>query len=410
MTTPSIAFFDIPYHSRLVTTLPLLRALVKRGHQVYGFTLPPYRTLLACAGAQVEEQPPFSAMPPECTVNLRCIEYSMEAVPQLIERLSVLQPALVLLTAKCLWAAIAAERCGIPTAVVHTNALWPRGMPVSEAVYAARWPDKPAEVLARIEARDRAAWERCQELFQIAHIPTEDVLPGLPNCMNLRGALNLVYTSAALQPQRQAFDETFHFVGPCYDDRPADADPDFDAALGALPRPLIYVALGSMRSYNDRANIFRTALAAFADGRFGVVMAVGSQETVTALSPQAPHVLLRPYVPQLSALAQTSVFLTHAGTNSVYESLLGGVPMLMLPQGGDQPIMAEHIAQIGLGYWLREADLSPQALRAHAEALRSDQGLLARVRAAGAGLRAAGGTEHAAQLLSDFAAQRRAAA
>lgn len=404
---PTIAFFDIPYHSRLVTTLPIVRALVERGHRVHAFTLAPFRALLESAGAQVELQPAFGVEPPDCTVNLRTIDYAMTAVPALVERLQALQPALVVLTAKCLWAAIAAERCGLPTAVIHTNALWPRGAAVSAAVHAARWPEKTEAELAQIAARDDAAWARCAERFAVTRVRAEDVLPGMPNCMNLRGDLNLVYTAEALQPRRAAFDDSFHFVGPCYDHRPADADPGFTAALAALPRPLIYAALGSMRCYNDKLALFRAIRDGLGGGRFGLVLSVGAQETVDALGPQPAHVLLRPYVPQLEVLAQAALFLSHAGTNSVFESLLAGVPLLMLPQGGDQPIFAEHMEALGLGRWLHERDLEPAALGALVAALLADPALAARVRAAGDGLRQGGGTERAADLLARAAAALR---
>lgn len=398
----SIAFFDIPYHSRLVTTLPLVRTLVERGHRVYGFTLPAYSELMRSFGAEVVLQPPFGIEPSDCTVNLRTIDYSLEAVPVLVEKLKELRPSLVIFTAKCLWAAIAAECCGIKTAVVHTNALMPRGATLSEAVYAVRWPDKSEAELAHLAARDQAAWERCKRHFAVEKVHDQDVLPGIPNCMNLRGDLNLVYTSDELQPQRPAFDETYYFVGPCYDQRQADEDLAFEAALDSLPRPLVYAALGSMRFYNDRQNLFRTVLDAFSDGEYGVVMAVGSAETAAALGPLPAHTLLRPYVPQRAVLQRTDVFVTHAGTNSVYESLLAGVPMLMLPQGGDQPIVAEHIEALGAGCWLRDPNLAAASLRTLTDAVLAEGTMAARARTLGHGLGQAGGVERAADLISAF--------
>lgn len=405
MTRPrTIAFFDIPYHSRLVTTLPIVRALVARGHRVVGFTLEPYRELLAGAGAEVMLQPPFGPMPEDPTLALRTIEYSLGAVPALVDTLQELKPALVLSTAKCLWASIAAERCGLPTAVVHTNALLPRGASVSDEVYAARWPGKTAEQIATCEARDHAAWAKCAAQYAVQRVLTADVLPGLPNCMNLRGDLNLVYTSDELQPRRAEFDKSYHFVGPCYDQRPVDADPDFELALDALPRPVVYAGLGSMRIYNERQNLFQSICSAFAGGDYGLVAAVGSAERVAALGPVSAHRLLRPYVPQLAVLSRAAVFITHAGTNSVYESLLAGVPMLMLPQGGDQPLFAEHIESVGLGRWLRDASIPPTELRTLVEEVLADRALATRVRACGDGLRRAGGVERAAALISAFAA------
>lgn len=403
---PSIAFFDIPYHSRLSTTAPIVRALAERGHKVYGFTLEPYRDLLESAGAEVIAQPAFGPKPADYTVNWRAIHYSMHAVPAIVDAIRALRPAVVVYTAKCLWAAIAAEICGLRAAVIHTNALVPRGARVSEAVYAARWPGKTDGELARIEERDRAAWASCQGQFAVSRALTEDVLPGLPNCMNLRGDINLVYTSDDLQPRREEFDSTYCFVGPCYDERRADKDPELEDALDALARPLIYASLGSMQMYFERRELFQAVFDALGDGRYGAVVAAGSADVADALAPPA-HALVRPYVPQLAVLDRASLFITHAGTNSVYESLLAGVPMLMLPQGGDQPIVAEYIELAGLGHWLRDsATLTPVALRSRIEALLGDRAMRARVQAAGDSLRRAGGVKRAVELLSAFAEGR----
>jgi MGT family glycosyltransferase len=406
---PSIAFFDIPYHSRLSTTVPIVRALVERGHPVYGFTLEPYRGLLEDAGAQVIVQPSFGPKPADYTVNWRAIHYSMHAVPAIVDAIRALRPAVVVTTAKCLWAVIAAEICGLRTAVIHTNALMPRGARVSEAVYAARWPGKTDGELARIEERDRAAWASCVDKFAVSRTHTEDVLPGLPNCMNLRGDINVVYTSDELQPRRAELDSTYHFVGPCYDERRADKDPELEAALDALPRPLIYASLGSMQMYFERREVFQTVLDALGDGRYGAVVAAGSADVADTLAP-LPNALIRPYVPQLAVLDRASLFITHAGTNSVYESLLASVPMLMLPQGGDQPIVAESIELAGLGHWLRDpATLTSVDLRRQIDALLGDRAMKARVQAAGDSLRRAGGVNRAALLLSELAEGRGAA-
>jgi len=408
MTRSTIAFFDIPYRSRLVTTLPIVRALVERGHRVGAFTIEPCRSLIATTGAEVILQPPFEAEPPRCTVNMRTIDYSMRAVPVLVQQLAALRPALVVFTAKCLWAAIAAELCGLETAVVHTNALLPRGAQVSARVHAARCPEHPEAEVHWMEARDRVAWAECAARFGVTRTHADDVHPMI-NCMNLRGDLNVVYSSAEIQPRRREFDASYHFVGPCIDHRAADQDPGFEAALAALPRPRVFASLGSMPAYNDRRDVFDAVLEALADSPYGAVIAAGSAEVAAPRSTQA-HVLVRPYVPQLTALASASAFITHAGTNSVHESLLAGVPMLMLPQGADQPIFAEQMEALGLGRWLGDADCEPAALRTTIDALLADHDMAARVRAAGDGLRAAGGTSRAAELIGEFADQAAAAA
>lgn len=403
-----IAFFDIPYHSRVMTTLPIVRALVEAGYTVYAFGLEPQRPLYTSVGAHFVLQPSFGPSERDWTVNLRTIDYALTAVPSLQESLRQLKPSLVMFTAKCLWAAIAAERLGLPTVGIHTNVLMPRGAPISERVFQARWPYVSEQEIFRREARDAAAWQRCQQTFLIEKIDVLDVLPGLPNCMNLRGDLNLVYASEALQPCRERLEDHYHFVGPCYDARAADANPTLEQQLNALPSPLLYASLGSMPLYNERVDLFQLFIDAAHRGRFGLVLALGSEaprQTLEAPVPDNTSMLIQAYVPQLSVLQYAHVFITHAGTNGVYEALLAGVPMLMLPQGGDQPLIAERVEQQGLGYWLKDEELTPAGIQAAVARLMSDSELRARVHAAGEGLRQAGGLPKVVRLIDQFVEQ-----
>lgn len=399
----TLAFFDIPYHSRLVTTLPIAQALVERGHRVVVFTLEPYRVLVAATGAEVALQPPFGPEPPDCTVNLRTIDYAGYAVEPLVEQLVALAPDAVIFSAKCLWAAVAADRLGLPTVGIHTNGLWPRDVPLSPRVRAlgrVYRGKSPAEIDALMD-RDRHAFVALARRFGAQRIEPIDVVPDLTHAMNLRGDVNLVYTSEALQPHREAFGPEFHFVGPCYDRRAADADPSFDAALACLPRPIVYAALGTIPAYNDKPELLRALRDRIADGTRGLIMAVGGPAAVDALGEPGHGVRVRPYVPQLDALAAASLFITHAGTNSAYEALLAGVPMLMLPQAADQFIVAEHYDRLGLGRW---HDGSLTDIAARIDEMLDDRGLSERVRAAGETLRAAGGLRRAVTAIEEHLA------
>ncbi|MEH2082750.1 MAG: hypothetical protein V7K89_23055 [Nostoc sp.] len=62
---------------------------------------------------------------PDPTLQLRLIEYCLDAVPTLLEKLKRDRPKLVIFHAKCLWAAIPADLLNIPTVCFHTNFLLP---------------------------------------------------------------------------------------------------------------------------------------------------------------------------------------------------------------------------------------------------------------------------------------------
>ncbi|MCB9528816.1 MAG: hypothetical protein H6701_10570 [Myxococcales bacterium] len=390
----TLAFFDLPWASRLATTLPIVRALVDRGHRVVAFTLEGLRAQVEAAGAEVVPQPPFTAPPPDCTVNLRAIDYAARAVPTLVEVLAARAPDAVIFTAKCLWAALAADVLGLPTIGIHTNALWPRAVPLPARVQAAGrvFGALPPAAVDALVARDRAAWDTLAARFAPRRIEAVDVVPPLANAMNLRGDHNLVYTAAALQPHREAFGPGYHFVGPCYD--APDDDPAFAATLEALPRPRVYAALGSIPAYSHRPALLAALTRALGGGERGVIVAAG--EAVDAIGDPGPAVCLRRWVPQRLALAHADLFVSHAGTNSAYEALLAGVPLLMLPQGADQFIVAWHAERLGLGRWF---DGPPEQIGAAVDALLADRALAERVRAAGAALRSAGGVTRAVAVI-----------
>jgi len=62
-----------------------------------------------------------------------------------------------------------------------------------------------------------------------------------------------------------------------------------------------------------------------------------------------PNCQVYSFVPQLEVLALADLFLSHGGCNSVNESLYYGVPLLVLPFFGDQPVVAKVIENKKLG-------------------------------------------------------------
>jgi UDP:flavonoid glycosyltransferase YjiC (YdhE family) len=56
------------------------------------------------------------------------------------------------------------------------------------------------------------------------------------------------------------------------------------------------------------------------------------------------NTLLLPFAPQVDILKRASLFITHAGMNSVSESIQYGVPLICVPQYGDQPLVAYRVS------------------------------------------------------------------
>ena len=181
-------------------------------------------------------------------------------------------------------------------------------------------------------------------------------IDGLFDALSNTAPTTLVCTSRGLQPGGERFDDRYRFVGPMLTPLGANAD---EPALADFPddgdRPLIYMGLGTLR--NDRADLYRLCADVVTDLPVPVnmLMSIGHRVDPGELGALPPNVVARPHVDQRAVLERASIFVTHAGMNSVQEALTAGVPMLCLPQGDDQFIVAERLVQLGAALRGRES-------------------------------------------------------
>ena len=74
------------------------------------------------------------------------------------------------------------------------------------------------------------------------------------------------------------------------------------------------------------------------------MLSVGDQIDPNQIGPVPNNAIIVKRAPQLELLKQTSVCITHAGLNTVLESLAQGVPQVAIPVTFDQPGVAARIA------------------------------------------------------------------
>jgi zeaxanthin glucosyltransferase len=91
-------------------------------------------------------------------------------------------------------------------------------------------------------------------------------------------------------------------------------------------------------------NIFRTIVAALAKRKdLQLVLSIGHQIDPKQIGPTPSNAIIVNRAPQLELLKRTSVCITHAGLNTVLESLAQGVPQVAIPVAYDQPGVAARI-------------------------------------------------------------------
>ena len=72
---------------------------------------------------------------------------------------------------------------------------------------------------------------------------------------------------------------------------------------------------------------------------------------------------MRAHVPQLEVLRRASAFVSHGGMNSVSESLYFGVPLVCVPQMGEQEIVARQVEALGAGVHLAKDEATADRIR-----------------------------------------------
>jgi len=139
----------------------------------------------------------------------------------------------------------------------------------------------------------------------------------------------------------------FHHTGPFHDGKGREkVDFPWERLTGG---PLIYASMGTVM--NGRVEAFRTIVAALAKHRdLQLVLSVGDRVEPDQIGPAPNNAIIVKRAPQLELLKRASVCVTHAGLNTVLESLAQGVPQVAIPVTFDQPGVAARIAdkQTGL--------------------------------------------------------------
>ncbi|RZB19031.1 oleandomycin glycosyltransferase [Streptomyces sp. F001] len=386
----AIAFLNIGMHGHINPTLPVVAELVRRGHTVTYHTSPAFRAEIEDAGATVCLYPggdqPLPDPPTPITLMEGLARTTVRLLPAVLADLRRVRPDLIVHDSSCLWGAVAARELGVPAASSFTMFAFNRHVPSPTR---GSW-DLLAAAAARprtLQGYLRSRWE-LHRRFDTRGLPLLDLL-------NIRQPLNLVYTSGAFQPAAEDFDQSYRFVGPSIGARPVD--PSFPA--DRLEDPVLYASLGTV--FNADPQVLRSFATALAPLGGTVIVSTG-QTDPEALGPLPANVLTRRFVPQPEVLARAALFVTHGGMNSVNEAMYAGVPMLVVPQGADQPMVARRVVELDAGLSIRTQDVTERSVRALARRLLDDP----RFRAAGATLKAAqheaGGYQRAADELERY--------
>ncbi|MGZ4123253.1 MAG: nucleotide disphospho-sugar-binding domain-containing protein, partial [Tumebacillaceae bacterium] len=133
-----------------------------------------------------------------------------------------------------------------------------------------------------------------------------------------------------------------------------------------------------------------------------IVMSVGTRTQLSDLGEIPENFIVKKYVPQTDVLQHTKLFITHGGMNSTNEGLYYGVPLIVLPQSADQPIIAQQVAKIGAGIALQMQSLTSNQLREAVDHVLRVPSFKHTAATMGESIRKAGGYQQAVDEIFEF--------
>lgn len=400
MSSYHVAFLPLPAFGHITTVLPVVEELVRRGHRVTFATTEKYAPLAERAGARVLRY--------ESWLASRKIPERVDAEYLAHEPVRSIDEAIA--TVPLYEAGFGDD---LPDVLLYDVATFAAGR-----VLARKWGRPAIQMYGTFASNEHySLTQRIGELYA-GQIDREH--PALIDFFVKQGRLlsqhgldgltleefnapseesNLVFVPKALQPAHETFDDRFAFVGASLDtgraDQPPWQPPEPD-------EPLVLMTRGSF-SYDHPEGYVRTCVEAFADTPWHVVMSAGELVDLDAVGPVPDNIQIMEWVPQLAVLDRADVFVSHAGTNSVVESLYFGTPVVAVPQMPEQRIVAARLAELGLAVRLSPDELTADRLRSAVTELAADGATRARVRALRDQMRAGDGPSLAADRIEERA-------
>ncbi|WP_055107910.1 nucleotide disphospho-sugar-binding domain-containing protein [Paenibacillus ihumii] len=370
-----LLFFMLPYYGHINPTLSTAEELVRRGEQIVYYTTEEFAGKVASIGAEIRlvgrefgflmdelGEKPLTASLRDGEFYVSNLNRHIALASELLDLVRLEKADGVVCDPMCLWGRTVAEKLGLP------RALFCSGIAVTA---------------------DSAVFEYFSRMF-------DGKIPEIVTSMFLkREPLMLAPIPREFQPDAEDLEEAFEFIGPTIVDRESDTGFPLEEIAG---HPTLYISLGSVIN-NPR--FYELCIKAFAGSRWKVVMVAKTPP------PEIPaNFSIYPFVPQLKVLQHADLFISHGGMNSVMESLWYGVPLLMVPQSSDQPLVAARAEELNLGRKMDLEAVTPELLLQKAEEILADPVIRSSVQSMQSILHHGGGGRRGAEVLQRYFAAK----
>lgn len=333
-----LAVISIGTTGHVLPTLPFVAELKRRGVRITYFTTENLRAKVTFTGADFAPYDSLLTKPEAqkdilkdiiAELPLRFLSEADYVIKQILPVLEKDPPDAILYDTIAIAGRLASKALGLPAVQIYTSYASNTEFSISRT-----WTPVADEHPARVAANKLA------DKFTAKYgVPFLDVFEIFENAEDL----NLVLLQRSFHPAGDAFDNRYVFTGAQI--APRDNSGSWEAPAGN--DPLVFSSLGT--SFNNWPEFYVMLFDAVKDLPVNVVSAIGTQIKPESLGSIPKNMTVAPFLPQLDVLEKAGLFITHAGTGSVMESIWFGVPMIGVPQMPEQIMTARRLEELGFG-------------------------------------------------------------
>ena len=120
------------------------------------------------------------------------------------------------------------------------------------------------------------------------------------------------------------------------------------------------------------------------------------------LGPAPANFIVHSNAPQIEVLQRATAFVSHGGMNSVNESLSYGVPLVVIPQMGEQMIIGRRVEELGAGVYIAKEEVTAVKLRDGVRRLLAEPHFRSQAAEVRQSFQVAGGASRAADAIRRF--------
>ncbi|HSW97888.1 MAG TPA: macrolide family glycosyltransferase [Candidatus Saccharimonadales bacterium] len=349
-----IIFYSMPAQGHTIPTIPLAKELVKRGNKVFYYSIEEFKTKIEEAGLIYKSYDRSDYFDPILSKDVsffakKVMETTSRQSPILTKKAELENADCIVHDTLAFWGKVVGKSLQIPTVSVFTSLAY-------NNTIARRYPMiyLPEIMKALLGGSNTLkAYTEYRKICWKYKIPADLSA----SYILTREKLNLVLTSSYFQPCADSFNNSFRFVGPPIYQREQDK-----LLLQKLDKKkkIIYVSMGTI--FNDNLSFFQQCIDLFENTDYQIIMSLGHRLSEKHLAKIPPNIIVRNYVPQLEILQNVDLFITHAGLNSINESLFYGVPMILIPQMYEQAFNAFRVQELGAGIFLKHNHITSEKI------------------------------------------------